>query len=178
MPEDHTHFDAPPAPLPPRVSVLLASKPATIEGDPLRVYAPTGERVDGGDVELVEGTGDDPDELSVSLALDDDPAPGEYNMVWRVISDDTHLIAGRIMFHYGEPDNAALLSVRDTPDGPERLAPGWAADSVHWPKLLFAGGLGLGLVGFVGQRWRRSRRDRDFGVRVLSSGLVAGRRLD
>lgn len=174
-PEDHAHIDA----LPARVTILLASKPATVEGDPLRVYGPTGERVDAGDVELVDRTSDGgPAELSVGLRPDVDMPTGEYHAVYRVISSDTHLVAGRLMIHYGEPDNAALLALAGGPEESERLAPGWSADPAHWPKLVFAGGVGLALVGAIAQRWRRSRRDRDFGVRVLSAGLVAGRRLD
>jgi methionine-rich copper-binding protein CopC len=174
-PEDHAHIDT----MPGRVSLQLASKPATVEGDPLRVYGPTGERVDAGDVELVDRTSDGgPAELSVGLRPDVEMPTGEYHAVYRVISGDTHLVAGRIMIHYGEPDNAALLALGAAPEDPERLAPGWTADPLHWPKLVFAGGVALALVGFMAQRWRRSRRDRDFGVRVLSAGLVAGRRLD
>lgn len=174
-PEDHAHIDA----MPSRVSILLGSKPATIEGDPLRVYGPTGERVDAGDVRLDDRTSDGgPAELSVGLSPEADMPTGEYHAVYRVVSSDTHLVAGRLMIHYGEPENAALLALGGAPEETERLAPGWSADPAHWPKLVFVGGVTLALVGVMAQRWRRSRRDRDFGVRVLSAGLVAGRRLD
>jgi methionine-rich copper-binding protein CopC len=173
-PEDHAHLET----MPDRVTIRLSSKPPTVEGDPMRVYGPTGERVDDGSVQLAEGSDGQPDELSVGLVLDDEMPTGEYHVVYRIVSDDTHLIAGRLMLHFGEPDRAALLSIGSSPEDPEHMAPGWPADPAHWPKLVLVGGVAAGLAGLACQRWRRGRRDRDFGARVLSAGLFAGRRLD
>jgi copper transport protein len=175
IPENHAHIESPPE----QVTLQLESKPVTIEGDPLRVYGPNGERVDAGDVQLVDRTAEgESAELTVTLPPDRHGPRGEYHVVYRVISDDTHLIVGRFMYHYGENEGTSLLPFGASPDDVERLAPGWPADEAHWPKLLFAAGVGVALGGVVVQRLRRARRDRVHGARVLSAGLLAGRRLD
>jgi methionine-rich copper-binding protein CopC len=175
IPDNHARIDSPPE----RVAVLLDKKPATLEGDPLRVYGPNGQRVDAGDVELVDRSDQgEPAELSVGLSSDGDVPLGEYHVVYRVVSADTHLIVGRFMFHYGESDATRLLSFGASPDEPERLVPGWPADQAHWPKLLAAASVIVALGGVVLQRRRRARRERVHGTQVLSAGLLAGRRLD
>jgi copper transport protein len=172
-PENHAHIDR----LPDRVTIYLTTKPVTVDGDPLRVYGPTGERVDAGDVRLVEGrSADDPAALSVGLT----PAAeetGDYHVVYRVVSRDTHLVAGRTMFHYGEAD-PAVLPVGVSPGRSENLRPGWSGDWGHWPKVLAGTGVALGLAGLALQRRRRARREATVGARTLAAGLVAGRRLD
>jgi methionine-rich copper-binding protein CopC len=174
-PENHAHIETPPE----QVTLELESKPVTVEGDPLRVYGPNGERVDAGDVQLVDRTAEgETAALTVTLPPDRHESRGEYHVVYRVVSDDTHLVAGRVMYHYGEAEGTSLLPFGASPDDVERFAPGWPADSAHWPKLVFAAGVGVALGGVVVQRWRRTRRDRVHGARVLSAGLLAGRRLD
>jgi methionine-rich copper-binding protein CopC len=175
VPDNNARIDSPPE----RVAVMLDNKPATLEGDPLRVYGPSGERVDAGDVEIADPTdGGEPAELSVGLSPDRDMPLGEYHVVYRVVSIDTHLIAGRFMFRYGEADGTSLLPFGASPDDSERLAPGWAADQAHWPKLVFVAGITVALVGVMVQRRRRTRRARVHGAQALSTGLLAGRRLD
>jgi copper transport protein len=174
-PENHAHIDQ----LPDRVTIFLTGKPTTVEGDPIRVFGPTGERVDAGDVRLVEGdTGDDATAISVALPPEAADETGEYYVVYRVVSRDTHLVAGRFMFHFGEPETSAVLPIGASPSRPENLAPGWPSDRAHWPKVLAGAGVFVGLVGLILQRRRRSRREAAMGARMLAAGLVAGRRLD
>lgn len=174
-PENHAHIDV----LPDRVTIHLAGKPPTVEGDPIRVFGPTGDRIDAGDVQLVEGeAGDDSADLSVGLLPGTPDQTGAYHFVYRVVSRDTHLVAGRFMFHVGEDAESAVLPIGASPSRRENLSPGWEADRGHWPKVLAATGVGVGLLGLVFQRRRRSRREAALGARTLAAGLVAGRRLD
>jgi copper transport protein len=173
-PENHAHIDR----LPDRVTIYLTSKPVTAEGDPLRVYGPSGERVDAGDARLVEGRGDrERASLSVTLRPGTDEVLGDYHVVYRIVSRDTHLVAGRTMFHYGEAE-PAVLPVGASPERSENLRPGWSGDWAHWPKALAGAGVAVGLAGLALQRRRRARREAAVGARVLAAGLVAGRRLD
>lgn len=94
-PADRSVVDAAPE----RITVFLAAKPATVEGDPLRVYGPTGERIDDGNV-TVSGVGDvvlegDETALSVGLSPEGARSGGDYYVSYRVISADSHLVAGR-----------------------------------------------------------------------------------
>jgi methionine-rich copper-binding protein CopC len=84
------------AALPARVTVRFSGKPATAEGDPVQVYDPSGRRIDDGDVRVEPG--------GRSLSVGTTPAaraPGGYTVVFRVVSADTHVIAGRLAFEVG-----------------------------------------------------------------------------
>ncbi len=79
--------------LPARVTVRFSGKPATAEGDPLLVYDPSGRRIDDGDVRVEPG--------GRALSVGTTPAagaPGGYTLVFRVVSADSHVIAGRLAF--------------------------------------------------------------------------------
>lgn len=88
-PADASEIEA----LPDRVTITFAAKPATVEGDPLRVYDPAGMRVDDGDVRVARGG----EVLSVGLAPGA-ARPGRYEVAYHVVSADSHLLAGRFGF--------------------------------------------------------------------------------
>jgi methionine-rich copper-binding protein CopC len=80
--------------LPDSVSITFVAKPATVEGDPVMVYDPTGRRVDDGDARV----GDDGQVLSVGLDGATGHLAGRYEILYRVASADTHVLTGRFGF--------------------------------------------------------------------------------
>jgi methionine-rich copper-binding protein CopC len=91
VPADGALVDQPPD----RVTIVLDAKPATPEGDPIEVYGPAGDRIDAGRA----ATNGDGSELSVDLPADGGLAAGHYEVVYRIVSADAHLVAGRFSFH-------------------------------------------------------------------------------
>ena len=79
---------------PDEVGLVLTAKPATVEGDPLMVYGPDGRRVDTGPTHLSA----DRQTLTVALDTAHDLPAGDYQLAYRVISSDTHVIFGRVTF--------------------------------------------------------------------------------
>jgi methionine-rich copper-binding protein CopC len=165
-PEDGTTIDRAPG----QVTIQLDAKPATIEGDPLQVYGPGGRRVDAADPHA----SDDGRRLSVSLDRAQDLASGEYEIVYRVVSADTHVIAGRLSFSTRSPRPA------DGPADPGQVVVGhaWApfearsgddtlaSGSRHLiaggphdirPPLVAAGALVLAVISLSVRRLRRPR---------------------
>jgi methionine-rich copper-binding protein CopC len=183
FPADGAVVDAPPA----RVTIFLASKPATVEGDPLRVHGPTGARIDAGDVTLsVIDHGDTA--LSVGLPPEATRSAGDYHVAFRVISRDSHLVAGRFSFRTRRPSGAgpesgpesgsesgsgsgsggpAGVASYSPPTEPERSSYGRPSERA-WPKAVFAGGVALGAVGIVTRRWRRSKQEAALRRRALA----------
>jgi copper resistance protein C len=185
FPADGAVVEAPPA----RVTVFLAAKPATIEGDPIRVYGPTGDRIDDGRFSVsVIDHGDTA--LSVGLLAEANRSAGDYHVAFRVISRDSHLIAGRFGFRSLAPSGAGAgagaagagaagasgsgasrgVASFSPASEPERSLQGRSPHD-EWPKAVFAGGVALGAVGLVTRRWRRSRREA-----ALRRLALAGRR--
>lgn len=79
--------------VPERIELRVTGKAATTEGEPVRVFDPTGRRVDTGHVHIAD-TGD-------VIQADLDPtaaAPGEYQVLYEIVSADTHVISGRLSF--------------------------------------------------------------------------------
>jgi copper transport protein len=73
----------------------------------VRVFDARGERVDTGELERPGG-----DEEAVSTRLDDLP-DGTYTATYRVVSADSHPVAGGFVFTVGEGGPAASASVAD-----------------------------------------------------------------
>jgi methionine-rich copper-binding protein CopC len=97
---------------PDEVSIVLDAKPATIEGDPLQVIGPDGRRVDAGDARAdAEGS-----TLTVSLDAAAPRPSGEYQIAYRVVSEDTHVIAGRLTFEARLPIVSPGAASRDPAD--------------------------------------------------------------
>jgi copper resistance protein C len=113
-PADGAVVAAPPA----EVRLVLDAKPATVEGDPLQVYGPDGRRVDAG------GTRVSADARTLTVALDATyglPA-GEYQLMYRVVSADTHIISGRLTFTAEQAAAAAPSSELSTGDPRQAVA--------------------------------------------------------
>lgn len=125
LPADGAVVDRPPE----QVTLRLDAQPATVEGDPLQVFSPRGDRVDTGD----PVTGGDGRELTVALRPGALPA-GEYLVVYRVVSSDAHLIAGRFAFTSVGPATAEapVFALAQDADPPHLRQ---AAPPTLWPRL-------------------------------------------
>jgi len=150
---------------PAEVAIELDAKPATIEGDPLQVYAPDGRRVDAGDPHISDA--------GRRLAVTVDPArplpAGAYQLAYRVVSADSHVISGRLSFTVRLPSGAGDVAGPGVPApdddpgaGSHRLVAG--AHDVR-PPLVAAGALALAALALVvrvlwGLWARRARRRR------------------
>lgn len=88
--------------LPDSVSITFVAKPATVEGDPVMVYDPTGRRVDDGDARIA----DDGQVLAVGLDGSAGHLAGRYEILYRVASADTHVLTGRVGFTVSEAADA------------------------------------------------------------------------
>jgi methionine-rich copper-binding protein CopC len=149
-PADGSALDAPPE----RVSVSFAAKPATVEGDPLLVYDAAGRRVDDGDVRA-DGAGD---VLSVGITPGAGGA-GTYTIVYRVVSADTHVIAGHLAFTVtGEERTTTGWMGMVRPDGRDGSPLHRSDPPDRRPGLLLA--VTAALVGTTVRRTLRPRVDR------------------
>ena len=90
-------------PCPSAASISFSAKPVTPEGDPLLVYDSTGRRIDDGDVRAEQGG----QALSVGLLPGAAGPTGRYEVVYRVVSADTHVVAGRLGFTVTAPAAAS-----------------------------------------------------------------------
>jgi len=139
--------------LPERIAVYLDAKPATLEGDPLAAYTQAGERIDAGDVTV----GDDGRVLSVGL-LPGDPTAAHYQVevVYRIVSADSHMISGRFGFHVMGPPGAAHRDYQaQQPLKADWLRRGAPLDT----RPLVVSGIVLGVLASLGLR-RRARAAR------------------
>jgi methionine-rich copper-binding protein CopC len=113
---------------PAEVSLELTAKPATVEGDPLMVYAPDGRRVDTGPARVSA----DRRRLTVALDTADELPAGGYQLVYRVVSSDTHVIHGRLTFSArAARAGSGAGPAADAPAGDltvRRLGPAWTAE--------------------------------------------------
>jgi methionine-rich copper-binding protein CopC len=136
--------------LPERIELYLDAKPATVEGDPLAAFIQAGDRIDAGDVTVSE----DGRTLSVGL-VPGDPAAAHYQVevVYRVVSADSHVVSGRFGFHVMGPPGAAHRDFQALASSPPAgLRRGTPLDT----RPLVASGIVLGTLAAVGLR-RRSR---------------------
>jgi methionine-rich copper-binding protein CopC len=148
-PANGTAVDA----LPERIAVYLDAKPATTEGDPLAVYTQAGDRIDAGDVTV----GEDGQVLSVGL-LPGDPSAAHYqiDVVYRIVSADSHMVSGRFGFHVMGPPGAAHRDYQaQQPAASDSLRRGAPLDA----RPLVVSGVGLGVLASIGLR-RRARAAR------------------
>jgi methionine-rich copper-binding protein CopC len=155
---------------PDEVVIELDAKPATVEGDPLQVYGPDGRRVDARDPHV----GEQGRRLAVTLDTGEPRPSGEYQVAYRVVSADSHVITGRLSFTVGLPspapdgadrDGAAVvgrtgpasLAADAAGAGSHRLIPGGPHDLR--PPLVAAGALALAaltlLLRGLWALWRR-----------------------
>ena len=135
---------------PDAVTLTVDAKPATTEGDPLRVYGPDGHRVDDGRTSV----GDHGRRIAVGLRQNVVRPAGPYEIVYRIVSRDTHLIAGRLEFTARTAvAPAAILAGKDAGRSAgvrSRLLHGWPEDA----RPLLAAAVAVTLV--MGRlAWRR-----------------------
>jgi hypothetical protein len=114
--------------------------------------------------------------LSVGLPPEATRSAGDYHVAFRVISRDSHLVAGRFSFRTRRPSGAGAESGSGDPAGvasyspptePEQSSYGRPSERA-WPKAVFAGGVALGAVGIVTRRWRRSKQEAALRRRALA----------
>lgn len=86
-------------------------------GSGMRVFGPAGGRVDRGRTTVRD------DGLTVAAPVDAN-SPGTYTVAWRVVSEDSHVLSGSLLFHVQRETGAAPLD-----DGAKstRDALGWLA---------------------------------------------------
>jgi copper transport protein len=85
--------------------VLHFSEQVTLAGDAMRVFDPSGRRVDSGSA---GHSGNDDSTARVALA----PrlAEGTYTVAWRAVSADTHPVSGAFTFSYGHASSTTAVS--------------------------------------------------------------------
>jgi methionine-rich copper-binding protein CopC len=179
---------------PAEVSLVLDAKPATVEGDPLQVYAPDGRRVDTGGATVSA----DARTLTVPLDPAQDLPAGEYRLMYRVVSADSHIIGGLVTFTVeqataaagppvagGDAEPAPAGDVRSAlapradqpPSGQAadaaRLAPG-RPDDVR-PRAAATAAAALAVLGTVWRLLRRRSRRR-FEAELAPPPMPARRR--
>jgi methionine-rich copper-binding protein CopC len=139
---------------PESVTLVVDKQPATVEGDPLRVFAPDGSRVDSGRTTVnAEGT-----RLTVALPHTNARPAGRYEIVYRLVSADTHLIAGRFGFTAEAAAPAGMAGLKQgggtgqAGGGTFGLLHGWPDES--YPPIVAGVGLGLVILRLLWKRWR------------------------
>ena len=80
------------AELPERLVVRVGKKSLTLEADPLRVFDPTGARIDMGDARV------DDDGSAISVGLRRSQLTGVFHIYYDIISADTHRLADHLEF--------------------------------------------------------------------------------
>jgi copper transport protein len=105
----------------------------------LVVYAPDGQRADGGDTLH-------PSSFEIAVGLLPGLGDGTYTALWHVISDDTHPVGGVFTFSIGAPSTThvgALLPPSDP-------VPGDIFAVVRWLEYVFFALLGGGVAFLIG----------------------------
>jgi methionine-rich copper-binding protein CopC len=142
---------------PDAVTLTVDAKPATIEGDPLRVYGPDGQRLDDGRTSV----SDDGHRVTVGLVRSTVRPAGHYEIAYRIVSADTHLIAGRLEFTAREAASPLATMTAAAGSGAgglhSRLLHGWPDDA----RPLLAAAVAVTLVlSRLAWRLRPGRRAR------------------
>jgi copper transport protein len=145
-PGDAEVLDAPPAEV-----LLTFNEPITANDNALRVFDADGTRIDGGPI------GTEADEVAV--AMPDELAEGTYVVAYRVVSDDSHPIAGVRTFSVGEAaelDAATIDAIAGTGAGTLGVVGSTLRGVGYLGTLLAAGAVAF--AGFVGRRAGDRRR--------------------
>jgi copper transport protein len=93
--------------VPPTAVTLRFSESVTLEPDAVRVFDPSGRRVDTGTAAHAPG---DASTAQVRIDASAAAAQGTYTVAWRVISADTHPVAGAYTFSIGRTSAPAPLT--------------------------------------------------------------------
>jgi len=131
---------------PPSVVILGFNEPPLTLGTTVKVLGPGGE-VQSGRPEVVD--------TAVRQALQPGAAPGKYEVVWRVTSEDGHPITGRLSFTVqaaasrpaatASPPASTAAPVAPTPAAPPQQSP---AGRPALPRIL-AGLAALAVIGYL-----------------------------
>jgi copper transport protein len=153
--------------LPATVS-LTFGEPVVVAADGVRVYRPDGAEVDNGHAVVLGHSST----VGVGLPGGSDQPQGTYTVSWRVISADSHPVAGAFTFSVGHPSPS-----RTTPTVAQR--PGSAMVGVVYAIIRAAAfasyALLVGSIGFVLLCWPGAiaRRDIRSVMLVGWAGLLA-----
>jgi copper transport protein len=93
--------------VPPGAVTLRFSESVTLEPDAVRVFDPSGKRVDSGAAAHASG---DASTAQVRIDANAAAAQGTYTVAWRVVSADTHPVAGAYTFSIGRTSAPAALT--------------------------------------------------------------------
>ena len=83
---------------------LRFDEPVEVVDGAIRVFGPSGDRVDRGDVAV--------DGATLRAPFDSD-AQGTYTVAWRVLSEDSHNLEGSFVFHIGTRTGATDIDEAD-----------------------------------------------------------------
>lgn len=161
-PQDRAQLDEPPASV-----TLTFNEPVEAASDALRVFDADAERVDDG---IVDGT---PDSI-VEVELPDDLPDGGYVVTYRVVSTDSHPVAGVLTFTVGDADEVTDDVVAELFGGSGVGLTGWLGPVLrglgYAATLLAAGALVFSVAVARGPADRGAARR--IGVRAALAGVV------
>ena len=141
--------------LPSRVS-LTFSEPVVVATSGIRVFGPDGSELDNGHTVHVG----QPSSVGVGLSRSAPPvAQGTYTVSWRVISADSHPVAGAFTFSVGHP-SAGRVPPGAQPTGSATLGVGYALvrAAAFASFALLVGSIGFVLLCWPGAIARRETR--------------------
>ncbi|CAL9476294.1 hypothetical protein SUDANB58_02960 [Streptomyces sp. enrichment culture] len=145
----------------PAVVSLTFSEEVSTDGDSLRVLDPRGERVDDGTPARTGGT-------TYAVGLHAGLPDGTYTVTYRVVSADSHPVAGAYTFSIGAPSETSVSVAEQTADGG---VVGWLYGLGRY--VSYAGFIVLaGGAAFVLACWQRGAGTRAV-QRLVVSGWVA-----
>ncbi|MBA2473855.1 MAG: hypothetical protein DLM61_26450 [Pseudonocardiales bacterium] len=139
---------------------LTFGEPVVVAADGVRVYRPDGAEVDNGHAAALGSSST----VGVGLPGGSDQPQGTYTVSWRVISADSHPVAGAFTSSVGHPSPS-----RATPTVPPGSAPVGVVDAI---VRVAAYALLVGSIAFVLLRWPGAIARRD--VRHVMLGGWAG----
>ncbi|WP_216588401.1 copper resistance CopC/CopD family protein [Streptomyces brasiliscabiei] len=90
---------------------LTFTEAVSLSDGSLRVLSPKNERVNDGPVRRADGRSN-----TAQVPLSDDLSDGTYTVAWRVVSADSHPIAGAFTFSIGEPSATTAEVADGSPD--------------------------------------------------------------
>jgi copper transport protein len=131
-----------------------------VSADSLRVFSPTGDRVDDG---TTTHGGED---SVITTNLRSNLPQGTYTVAWHVISADSHPVSGAFTFSIGKPSrttvNPAAIITRAS------VFEGWLYGIARWAAYLAFSAL-IGTVFFLAMCWPKGARSRG-AFRMIAAG--------
>lgn len=150
----------------PQTITLTFNEPVETDDQALRLFDASGERVDDGPLDT------DPDQIAVAVPTELPDAA--YVVAYRVISADSHPIAGTLSFTVGDAtplDEASVAAIGGAEAGVIGVV-GAVLRGVSYLAVLLASGA-VAFAAFVGRRPTDRRRAAVLGAIAALVGLVA-----